>query len=127
MQKGRRACPTCAFRTSAELATEQALLCCWHITLLVLNRLCGACNFRKRLDVVAPTLPRHASLGRMAVILVPASMAALAGIGGVGYTFYLSRRRVVDALETRFGELLHDWAALCSIWRRIVVSWTQYE
>lgn len=40
----------------------------------------------------------------MAVIVLPAGAAFIAGVVGVGYTFTASRQRVVDKLESKFGE-----------------------
>jgi hypothetical protein len=45
----------------------------------------------------------------MAVIILPAAIGAFAGMGGVAYTFYLSRKRVVDTMESRFCELACIW------------------
>lgn len=41
----------------------------------------------------------------MAVIVLPAGAAFIAGVVGVGYTFTASRQRVVDKLESKFGEV----------------------
>lgn len=54
----------------------------------------------------------------MAVIVLPAGAAFIAGVVGVGYTFTASRQRVVDKLESKFGEAARCARAVSGTWQR---------